>query len=63
MCDIMCVDNLMAPRYVTNDSFDGFHTGSRFRTSGADIANICNEAAIVCARRNGPSVEMEDLAI
>jgi len=27
---------------------------------GADIANICNEAAIVCARRNGPSVEMED---
>lgn len=28
--------------------------------AGADIANICNEAAIVAARRNGDSVEMDD---
>jgi AFG3 family protein len=28
--------------------------------SGADIANICNEAAIVAARRKGQSVTMED---
>ena len=28
--------------------------------SGADIANICNEAAIVAARRNADSVTMED---
>jgi AFG3 family protein len=28
--------------------------------AGADIANICNEAAIVAARRNGESVTMAD---
>ena len=28
--------------------------------SGADIANVCNEAAIVAARRKGESVTMED---
>lgn len=28
--------------------------------AGADIANICNEAAIFAARRNAESVEMED---
>jgi AFG3 family protein len=28
--------------------------------SGADIANVCNEAAIVAARRKGDSVTMED---
>jgi AFG3 family protein len=28
--------------------------------AGADIANICNEAAIVAARRNGESVSMDD---
>jgi AFG3 family protein len=28
--------------------------------AGADIANICNEAAIVAARRKGESVSMED---
>ena len=28
--------------------------------SGADIANICNEAALVAARTDKPSVDMED---
>jgi len=28
--------------------------------AGSDIANICNEAAIFAARRNSPSVEMDD---
>ena len=28
--------------------------------SGADIANICNEAAIVAARRNATAVDLED---
>jgi hypothetical protein len=28
--------------------------------SGADIANICTEAALVAARKDKPSVDMED---
>ena len=28
--------------------------------AGADIANVCNEAALVAARRNKTSVEMDD---
>lgn len=28
--------------------------------AGAEIANVCNEAALIAARRNKPSVEMDD---
>ncbi len=28
--------------------------------SGADIANVCNEAALIAARRNKPSIEKQD---
>ncbi len=28
--------------------------------SGADIANVCNEAAIIAARRNAPAIAMQD---
>merc|ERR1719443_1858342 len=31
--------------------------------AGADIANICNEAAIFAARRNVPAVEMQDFEL
>jgi cell division protease FtsH len=28
--------------------------------AGADIANVCNEAALIAARRNKPAIEMQD---
>ena len=42
------------------DAFAGRLAGLTPGFSGADIANICNEAAIVAARRQGESVTVDD---
>lgn len=42
------------------EEFAGRLAGLTPGFSGADIANICNEAAIVAARRNATSVELTD---
>ena len=42
------------------DDISGRLAGLTPGFAGADIANICNEAAIVAARRKGDSVAMED---
>jgi len=42
------------------DDFAGRLAGLTPGFSGADIANICNEAAIVAARRKGESVTIDD---
>lgn len=44
----------------TPDEFAGRLAGLTPGFSGADIANICNEAAIVAARRQADSVTVED---
>jgi AFG3 family protein len=44
----------------TPDGFAGRLAGLTPGFSGADIANICNEAAIVAARRQADSVTVED---
>lgn len=43
-----------------SEEFAGRLAGLTPGFSGADIANICNEAAIVAARRNATAVELED---
>ena len=42
------------------DDYAGRLAGLTPGFAGADIANICNEAAIVAARRKAESVSMED---
>ena len=42
------------------EEFAGRLAGLTHGFSGADIANICNEAAIVAARRKGESVTVDD---
>lgn len=44
----------------TSEDFAGRLAGLTPGFSGADIANICNEAAIVAARRSAKAVELED---
>jgi cell division protease FtsH len=39
---------------------DWIHKPNKLRFSGADIANVCNEAALIAARNNKTAVDKQD---